>query len=215
MPNTTEFIWMIVSLILTLLVFSYLFGDNPVYRLVTALFIGVSAGYFAVVIIYQVILPRLYVPLIQGSKLVLIPLVLSGLLLLKLSPKLSKYGNISMAYLVGAGAAIAIGGAVLGTLFGQVKGAVAIFAPGSSNTFFTIIEGAFLLVGTLATMAYFKFGARSDTKRGPVTSVFAWVGKIFVAITLGSVFAGVLTAAITALVERTDFITQIIQSFLQ
>jgi len=32
------------------------------------------------------------------------------------------------------------------------------------------------------------------------------VGRVFIAITLGAVFAGVITAGLTALVERADFL---------
>jgi hypothetical protein len=45
-----DLIWTIVGFILTLMVFSYLFGDNPLFRLVTYLFVGVSAGFAAVMI---------------------------------------------------------------------------------------------------------------------------------------------------------------------
>jgi len=183
-----------------------------------ALFIGVSAGYFAVVLIFQVILPRLVVPLVSGNKLVLVPLLLSGMLLLKLSPRFSRFANIPMAYLVGAGAAIAIGGAVMGTLFGQIQGAWSEFVPGENESrFLVIIEGAFLLLGTLATLAYFHFDAKKGNvtsgKRAILVAIIAWVGKIFIAITLGVVFASVLTAAATALIERTDFVITTIQMF--
>lgn len=208
----------IISCILTILVFSYFLGNHAAYRFVMALFIGVSAGYLAVVLIFQVILPRLVVPLISGDKLVFFPLVLSGLMLLKLSPKFSRLGSIPMAYLVGAGAAIAIGGAVMGTLFGQIKGVWAEFSPGSGESrFLKIIEGTFMLLGTLATLAYFHFngkkGKYTSGKRAILVAIFAWIGKIFIAITLGVVFAGVLTAAATALLERTDFIIQTINLF--
>jgi hypothetical protein len=48
-----------------------------------------------------------------------------------------------------------------------------------------------------------------------LTAIFAGIGKGFIAITLGAVFAGVLTAAITALVERSDFILQSIKLFVR
>ncbi len=218
MPSGIELVGVIVSFVLTLIVFSYFLGDHAVYRFVMALFIGVSAGYFAVVLIFQVILPRLVVPLVSGNKLVLVPLLLSGMLLLKLSPRFSRFGNIPMAYLVGAGAAIAIGGAVMGTLFGQIQGAWSEFVPGENESrFLVIIEGAFLLLGTLATLAYFHFDAKKGNvtsgKRAILVAIIAWVGKIFIAITLGVVFASVLTAAATALIERTDFVITTIQMF--
>lgn len=218
MTTGLDFIWVAVSFILTLLVFSYFLGDHVVYRFVMALFIGVSAGYIAVVLIFQVILPRLVVPLVSGDQMALIPLVLSGLLLLKLSPKFSRLGNIPMAYLVGAGAAIAIGGAVMGTIFGQVKGAWSMFFPSNGEApMLAYLEGGFLLLGTLATLAYFHFNARKGSTTGGTRNllmrIFAWIGKIFIAITLGVVFASVLTAAATALIERTGFILQTIQLF--
>lgn len=220
MPDfSSDLIWTIISFILTVAVFSYLFGDNAIFRFVSAVFVGATAGYFAVIIIFQVILPRLVAPIMAGSWITLVPLLLSGLLILKLSPKLARFGNVSMAYLVGVGAAVAIGGAVMGTLIGQIKGTLSDFntaGAGSPNSsLFIILEGAFMLLGTAATLVYFNFGVKkSDGKRGALTSVFAWIGQFFIAITLGAVFAGVLTTAVTALLERTDYIVATFQSFI-
>ncbi|PKO00280.1 MAG: hypothetical protein CVU42_03685 [Chloroflexi bacterium HGW-Chloroflexi-4] len=224
MPTlSADLLWMFVSFILTLMVFSYLFGDNALFRFVPALFIGATTGYMFVIVVFQVVLPRLVAPILNGSVITLIPIILSGLLLMKVSPKLSKFGNISMAYLVGTGAAVAIGGAILGTLFGQIKGTLTAFdslqhATGTTPLFL-ILEGTFMLVGTIATLVYFNFGAKNTAqktaKRGWLSSAFAWIGQFFIAITLGAVFAGVLTTAITALVERSDFILQSINTLLR
>lgn len=219
MTFSTELIWTIASFLLTLMVFSYLFGDNPVFRFVSALLIGVSAGYFFVILVFQVILPRLVAPVLAGTTITLVPLLLSGLLLLKLSPRLAKFGNLSMAFLVGTGAAVAIGGVLLGTLIGQIKGAVAAFGDQSSSSLYMILEASFMLLGTVAALVYFNFGARNTAKGGPsrgkLTALVAWIGQFFIAVTLGAVFAGVLTAAITALIERSDFIIQTIGGFLR
>jgi hypothetical protein len=219
MPEfSSDLIWTIISFLLTVAVFSYLLGDNAVFRFVSAIFIGATAGYFAVIIIFQIILPRLVAPIMAGSLITLVPLLLSGLLILKLSPKLTRFGNISMAYLVGIGAAVAIGGALMGTLFGQVKGALNAFttsADSSISMLFIILEATFMLLGTIATLVYFNFGAKKSTgKRGAVSSFFAWIGQFFIAITLGAVFAGVLTTALTALLERSDYIVATIRSFI-
>ncbi len=223
MKLTSDLIWTLVSFVLTLMVFSYLLGDNPFFRFVSALFVGVTAGYFFVILFYQVILVRLVTPLVSGSMIVLIPLLLSGMLLLKLSPKLSKYGNIPMAMLVGIGAAVTIGGAVLGTLIGQIKGALnplaAIGETGGFSSAQLLLQISFMLMGTIATLIYFNFSARKTvdqpSKRGKLTTIFAWVGQFFIALTLGAVFAGVLTAAVTALIERSDFIIQTINRLIR
>ena len=44
-----EVVWSIVSFVVTLLIFSYIFGDNPLFRLASYAFVGVAAGYAVVV----------------------------------------------------------------------------------------------------------------------------------------------------------------------
>ncbi|MFQ5886612.1 MAG: hypothetical protein ACE5II_05205, partial [Anaerolineae bacterium] len=48
-----------VAALLTLMVFSYLVSDNPLYRLAEHLFVGSALGYAIVVAIQDVLLPRL------------------------------------------------------------------------------------------------------------------------------------------------------------
>ena len=61
-------------------------------------------------------------------------------------------------------------------------------------------------VGTVVTLAYFQFtkisrGTPTD-QHGGFVAFTAMLGQVFVAITLGAIFAGVLAAALTALVDR-------------
>ena len=44
-------IW--IGAILTLGIFSFLYKDNPVYKITEAIFIGVSAGYYAIVYFFE------------------------------------------------------------------------------------------------------------------------------------------------------------------
>jgi len=126
-----DLIWTLIAFVITLFVLSYILGDNELFRLAIMIFIGVSAGYAAVMIIYQILLPRLITPLltspINENIWLLIPAVLGIMLLFKLSTKFSDLGTPAMALLTGVGAAVAISGAVTGTLFGQVNGAISTF----------------------------------------------------------------------------------------
>ena len=110
-----------MSFLFTLLIFSYLLGDNPLFRIGTYIFIGIAAGYVAAVAWWQVIYPRLLYPLLTGTlmekALLGIPLLLSGLLLMKAWPRLSFLGTPAVAYIAGVSAAVTVGGAVIGTLF--------------------------------------------------------------------------------------------------
>jgi hypothetical protein len=209
------FIWTIVSFLLTLLILSFIFGDNPLFRIASYLFVGLSAGYAAVLLIYQVLWPHLVVPIVAGQWITAVPLALGLLLVFRLVPSLSRVGNFSMAYLVGAAAAVAIGGAVIGSLLGQSRGAINAFdisgaqASGGS-TVAQIIEALVMLLGTVATLAYFQFTARPRPGQAPqrpaVVEGLAKVGQVFIAITLGALFSGVVIAALTALIERIGFL---------
>ncbi|NPV57077.1 MAG: hypothetical protein HPY76_10470 [Anaerolineae bacterium] len=215
---TTDLIWTLVGFVLTLLVFTFLIGDNPLFRLTAYLFVGVMAGYVASVVIYQVLIPRLARPLMEGSPeerlLALVPLVLAALMLTKLSPRLSHLGAIPMAYLVGVGAAVTVGGAALGTIIPQTLATIQSFGSAEGANLGGIAEAAIFLLGTASTLIYFQFQAHTRPGQPPERSrpirLIARIGEVFIAVTLGAVFAGVYSAAVTALIDRLDFILTVI-----
>jgi hypothetical protein len=45
----SDFIWVWIAALLTMMVYSYLLGDNPLYRLAEHVFIGSSVAYAVVV----------------------------------------------------------------------------------------------------------------------------------------------------------------------
>jgi hypothetical protein len=205
-----DIIWTIVSFVLTLLILSFIFGDNPLFRLAAYLFVGVSAGYAAVLLIFQVLWPRVALPILNGDWLTAVPLALGLLLIFRLIPSTRRVGNLSMAYLVGVAAAVTIGGAVIGSLIGQTRGAINAFDPTNTPDPFRLGEALVMLLGTVATLAYFQFSARSrpnqPTQRPAAVEALGKVGQLFIAITLGSLFAGVIMASLAALIERLNFI---------
>lgn len=204
-----------LSFLFTLLIFSYLLGDNPLFRIAVYIFVGVSSGYVAAVVWWQVIWPRLIYPLIFESiserGLLIIPLLGSVLIFMKVSPRLAGMARIAMAFLVGVGAAVTIAGALTGTLIPQVLGTINAFDMVAANArniqFFEVVfSGVFILAGTIFTLIYFHFGARpkadGSMQRFGLIEMSSWVGRFFIGITLGAVFAGVYAAALTALIER-------------
>lgn len=228
--NIPDLIWTIVAFLLTLAVFSYLLGDNPLFRAVMYLFIGVVSGYVAALICYQVVWARLVQPVWLGliqpiaqgrpptDTFSVIPLVMAGFLLAKLSPRLSSLGNWVMAVVVGMGAAVAISGALMGTLFTQFKATLAPFDLQAGGGIGGLLEGLLILVGTITSLAYFHFGARlqpgKSAQRHILIEGMARVGQVFIGITLGALFASVFAAALTALIERLIFLWISIQNLL-
>jgi len=113
-----------IAFLVTLTVLSYIFlKDWALFRWVMHIFIGAAAGYAGAVALRSILLPMLLTPLlVQHSWVTLIPLTLALLMLLKIFPgKTGRLGNISVAFLVGTGAAAAVG-LVLPELAGKFDG---------------------------------------------------------------------------------------------
>jgi hypothetical protein len=214
-----ELISALSGLILTLMVFSYLIRDNPLFRVAIYLFIGVASGYAATVVWHYVILPRLIQPVAALNPIALIPFILAVSLLAKLAPRISWIGSFAMAVLVGVGAAATIGGALIGTLLPQAQAAIGRFdilsAAGPGEIVSRLFQGLVMLSGTVFTLASFHFSAGraadGTPKRNRILEGIAWVGRVFIAITLGALFAGVYTAALTAMIERLSFVINFIR----
>lgn len=216
----SEIAGVFVGFTLTLLIFTYLLGDNPFFRLAVHIFVGVASAFALVVALYNILWNQMVLPLVEAplqSLLLLVPLLLGIWLVVTkgLFLRLSRFGSPVMAFLVGAGIAAAIAGAVLGTLFPQISASSNLFdieaaRQANQNPAFFIFNGLVILVGTLTTLLYFHFGARQRAdgaiRRHPLIEQFSQVGQGFIAVTFGVIFAGVYSAALAALIERLNFV---------
>lgn len=212
---SVDFIGGIVGFLFTVALLSYLLGDNPVYRLALHTFVGVAAGYVALIVIYQVLTPRLIVPLSSGDVdnvyLSVVPLVFFAFLIFKLGPRTAALGNISIAYLVGVGTGVAVGGAVTGTLIPQVR---LTWLSGES-----FVNAVLILAGTIATLIYFQFWMRGETSSGTAERVapmrfLADAGQVFVVVTLGVIYGGMILSGIAIFSERLMAMVDWISSIL-
>jgi len=217
----------LIASTLTLLVLSYAVGNNVLFRLAIHLFIGVSAGYAGAVAIRDVLLPQfldMISNLTNNPWPFLFSLLWVVLIMTKIFPQTASLGNPASALLVGVGAAIAIAGAIQGTLLPQIGNATNYFQPEEiraslesnqiGNALTLLIQGSIVLVGTVTSLISFHFSARSQPnqipKRQQTIEWIARVGQIFVSIILGVIFAGIYSAALTALVERFSFLLDVL-----
>ncbi len=204
---------------LTLLIFSVVIGDNPLYRLALHVLIGVTLAYALVVGWSSVLQPRLVAPLLSGSAaerlVALMPLALGALLLSKTSARVGRLGHIAVAFLIGVGAAVAIGGAVLGTLLPQAGAATASLNPFPLDTRGGAAWTAlWALIGSVTALLAFTFtDGRWRTGEGSppsfalrLPSLAARVGRLFLMVAFGSLYAGALIATIAVLAERVAFV---------
>lgn len=204
-PDTLDLIAGWVSLVLTLMVFSYLLGDNVLYRLALHVLIGVAAAYAAIVAVESVLVPWVEETLlaeragrdtatlaalrVTGA----IPLLLGALLLFKFSARLAPVGDLGLAFVIGVGVAVAITGAVAGTLVPLVRDTGRSIADRPLN-------GVILIVGAISTLLYFQYFAverRGVIRRPAALRGLSAIGQAFVMIALGAIYAGVILTSLT------------------
>jgi len=199
-----------IAAILTLMVYSYLFADNPLYRLAEHLFVGSSIGYTAVIVFHNVLRPHLFEPLQKdatGHWPYVIPLLLGLLLLTKASRSLAWLGNTSLGCLFGVGAALAIGGALVGSFVPQIQASWLSLSPATAGGLEAALDNLCLAVGTIGTLSYFYFTMGSGKKPGSwLIRFWAVIGKWVILITFGAVFGNRIMSYVSVLIERVHFL---------
>ena len=204
-------IW--IAAILTIMVYSYLLGDNPLFRIAEHLLVGSAIAYAVVIAIHSVLIPRLFVRLANGQWLYLIPLLLGILLLAKIRPPWADLGNVSMGLVIGVGAALAISGAVTGTIGPQVQDTVASLNPAEhpASGWLGVLNTAIIAVGTIGTLLYFQFSARRSSEgeekgRGRLVEFGASVGRLAIMISFGAIFASLVMSRVSLFIGRVQFL---------
>lgn len=221
------------------MVLSYILGDNPLFKLAEHIFVGVSVGYAILVAWHLVIFPTfgdLQQSLEPLNLLTKLPPILIFVLLsfkmLPIQPKTagapgkaaSILGSIALAFLIGVGAAVAIGGAWRGTLYPQIAATAGIDLSPSNPAYVDapsfLLHNQFLsniviIIGTVGTFFYFTFtyrpqGFLSGFREGFV-NFWAGMGRWVILITLGALFANTVSARIALLLSRIDFLVQSLQ----
>ena len=216
-----ELLGTLIAAILTLMVFSYILGDNVLFRLAAHIFVGTAVGYAIVIISYQVFYPAL----ITGTLIDTAPAVLLCLFLIfKIRPDQSGLtgglGNISLAFVLGVGAALAIGGGLLGTLLPQISATGSIsLSPAhyesteSQSGLVGWLNNIIILLGTVGTLFYFTFAVRAQGVLGGLREAIvrfcAGMGRLIIIFTLGALFASTVSSRVALLISRLQFLADI------
>lgn len=213
----TQLLVDLVAVILTLMVLSRIIGDNPLFRISQYLFVGVSLGYAFVVVYHQVLklnvqymLKNINQPLLVVGTM--IPFALGLLLLPRVigRQRLSWVANIPLSFIFGVGAAVALSGALAGTLLPQLIDTTNIPLGGSP---FELAGAIFLAIGVILVLSYFYF-TRPD--HGPllrVSAISAQMGRWILMTSFGFFFAGALLTYLTALSDRLEFLVNWVKGF--
>jgi hypothetical protein len=207
-------VWL--AALLTLAVLSYILGNNPFFRVVEYLFVGMAAGYAGALAWSHILWPR--VQLFVGDPVGHWPygvfFLLGILLLTRGVRRIAVLGNLPMGVLFGSGAALAIGGALTGSLVPQMRAAIVSLEPAAHTVGLArwtyILDAVLLVLGTLAVLSVFHFRARAEGKRGNffdgLLKGSRGLGRGVISITFGALLAGALLSFFAILLSRLDFL---------
>ena len=119
--STDAKVWL--GALVSLGIYSYLFKENPIFRVCEHLYLGLSLAHLAVMG-WTNVRDLGVIPLQNGEWAALIPVVLGALLFARFIPKLGWLSRYSLAYLVGVAAAVTITGVIDAGIISQVRGAI-------------------------------------------------------------------------------------------
>ncbi len=183
-----------VAGLLTLVIFSFLYRDNPVYRTIEHVYVGISAGYYIAVMWHNVLVPNLLMPLLQdGHWVLVVPAALSLLLFTRFLPRGGWLARWPIAIYVGVYAAINLQQYVQGDILPQAQATIV-----PLKTFGNVV----IVAGTLTTLSYFFF---SREHRGAL-GVSARIGIWFLMISFGAAFGTTVMSRMSLVIARAYFV---------
>jgi len=105
----------------TLALFSFMYKDNPVYKVAEHIFAGLTAGYQVGLIWHTVILQKLWDPMVAGDWWLFIPGILGFLMFARFWEKFSWMSRVSLAFVMGVTAGIFLISQLHGLVLPQMK----------------------------------------------------------------------------------------------
>ena len=193
-------VWCVV--LLTLSIFSYLYGDNPFYKAAEHIFVGVSAGYIFTITFWDTIWPNLFGRLFPSyvkagfefDITYIFPFILGVFMLCRLSKKYGWLSRISIGYIVGMMAGLKFYVFLNSNLLTQIKASTI----NLSGTYYNIINEVIILIGVISGLVYFFF---SKEHRGVIGKV-SRIGIYFLMIKFGASFGFAVMGRISLLIGR-------------
>lgn len=212
-----------VAALCTLGILSFLLGDNPLYKLTEAVVVGVSAAYLMVVGFWSEVVQNLFARLtpslmkatflpaltedeLQPNYLYLVPLVMSGMMLWRLSPIGGNWiARWPLAFFIGATAGIRLVASLQADFVQQISSTIVplvVFAADGSFSLWASLKHIVISAGVLMGLTYFFFSVEHKGFVGGVARAGIWL----LMITFGALFGYTVMGRIALLSGRLEFL---------
>ena len=190
----------LIAGLLTLAILTFLYRDNPVYKMAESLLIGVSVGYMLVTTVSSAMMGLLFKPLfVDGSLRLIVPLALGLMMFGRFFAKTSFLSRIPIAVTIGSGAGMAIPAMLEQRTLKQLSATV---MPLLHESGWPDIAAIVVLLGVITTLCYFYF---SHEHKGPL-GVAARVGTYFLMLFFGTTFGYTVMSRMSTFIGRMEFL---------
>jgi len=202
---------------LTLIMFSFIYKDNPLFRLGEHVYLGISAGYLMSLYFFNNMKPQFIYPLLpfldpkfgtpEGTVMnlwVIVPGILGIFILLRLVPGMGWLSRTTFAFYIGGFTGISLSKVFSGLLLPQFYATIDAIPYRVTNgpEFILLLNSLVLFVGALTVLVYFFF---SVEHRGFVGGV-SRVGVYTLMIAFGATFGYTIMARVSLLIGRMQFL---------
>ena len=202
MASTSEIIGVWFLVLMTLSILSYLYGDNPFYKIAEHIFVGVSAGYIFALTWWDQVWPNLFGRLFPKyvdagfdlNLFYIFPLILGIFMLCRLIPSLSWLARISIGFIVGMAAGLKIYVFMNSNILMQIQNSAIDFSKSGWDIFNHVI----ILFGVISALVYFFFSKEHKGIVGKISKV----GIYFLMIKFGASFGFAVMGRISLLIGR-------------
>jgi len=194
--------WVAVGL--TLFIFSFLYKDNPLFKIGEHLYVGISVGYTVVIVWYTVFIRLVWEEIKKGNYEPVIPVIIGLLILTRFIPKIAWLSRIAFAFVVGFGSGVAIPRTISSYILKQIEDTVNPLITMGSGSFFQLanpqsgMNTVVVLIGVVSVLFYFFF----SIEHTGAANTIARTGIYFLMIGFGAAFGYTVMSRMSLLIGR-------------
>ncbi|MBN1296080.1 hypothetical protein JXA80_04820 [bacterium] len=201
-------IWQTIGAFFTIAIFSFLYKDNPLYKIAESIVVGVAAGYFTVLLFWTSLKPKFWDQIITHRDGVLvidkwwyiIPGILGLLMYFHFSSKFAWISRYPLCLYIGIGSGIAIPLSLQTFVLRQVEATmlpVSLYPLEAQS-----INNLLIVLMVVAALIYFFFSMEHKGVVGKTATFGIWV----IMVGFGASFGYTVMARVSLLIGRIQFL---------
>ena len=217
--DRTAGLW--IAAVFTLCIFSFMYRDNPFYKVAESTVVGVSAAYYMVVGFWSTLVPNLFAKLMPGviqqwampglspeieptGIYYIVPLILGIMLLMRLVPSMSWISLWPLAFIIGTTAGLRMIAYLEADFLSQIENSFVplIVFTETGIDYWQSFQNTFMIVSILSCLVYFFFSIEHKGAVAGVSKFGIWI----LMMTFGVMFGMTVMGRIALLAIRLEFL---------